>query len=674
MKTPPLLIPALILVLVLTWAPGAARAGLAAWWPFDGTFADGGGSNDGTALGGPVFDSDVRSGLTGQSLHFTADSDAVAVLADPSLDSGVFTLGYFINQAGATQGNAGLERLTSRGADSFETAIGDAHALGSPANGTSQLSYYSAASGWQRTGVVIPPTGWVHVAWHNTATSMQLYVDGVLVFTGPRVAAPAGDLSIGSRVNTGPVEGFEGLMDDVFLWNDAVAPLTPANIKTIAETGIAPFLGDTDGDGLPDLWETQYNLDLHDNGANPNNNGVAGNPINGPAGDPDGDSVTNINELANGTNPRDDDTDDDGLKDGAELALGTDPKNPDTDHDGLNDKAEGVAGTDPLLPDTDGDGFLDSLEAAKGSNPKDFFSTPAPASTLVVHFNFNDSVSDQSGFGNNGTLLNEPVYGSDVPPGLSGGHSLAFANGGGIESQGVNIPAHPLLNSRLFTLAYWIKPTTPQTSTAGLERLTSRTGYGFETAIGNASAVGGTTAPSGITLSYYDGTWHVTNVELLQDEWVHVAWVSSDEGMSLYVDGVLAYSGSAVSPATPGEGLMTIGTSFQSIEGFEGNMDDFRLYAAPLSPEDVASISGSTVIPGSTLAFTGFARAGDGSSVSLAWNSKPDRSYSLDYSTDLVAWKLISGNIASGGDTTVFSDTVFAPLNRARLFYRVRQN
>ncbi len=34
-----------------------------------------------------------------------------------SMNSDVFTLGYFVNQDGAEQGNAGLERFTSRAAD-----------------------------------------------------------------------------------------------------------------------------------------------------------------------------------------------------------------------------------------------------------------------------------------------------------------------------------------------------------------------------------------------------------------------------------------------------------------------------------------------------------------------------------------------------------------------------
>lgn len=99
--------------------------------------------------------------------------------------------------------------------------------------------------------------------------------------------------------------------------------------------------------------------------------------------DLDGDGLTNNEEVAAGTDPRDPDTDDDGLTDGDEVKIhGTDPLNPDTDGDGLTDgdEVDGitirqrfevcgkkarrsvVVTTDPLRRDTDKDGLRDGRE------------------------------------------------------------------------------------------------------------------------------------------------------------------------------------------------------------------------------------------------------------------------------------------------------------------------
>jgi len=66
---------------------------------------------------------------------------------------------------------------------------------------------------------------------------------------------------------------------------------------------------DSDGDGLPDWWES-----LHYNDAE---------------GDPDNDGLTNLGEYENGVSPDDPDSDDDGQNDGDEVAGGRNPLCPD---------------------------------------------------------------------------------------------------------------------------------------------------------------------------------------------------------------------------------------------------------------------------------------------------------------------------------------------------------
>ena len=110
-----------------------------------------------------------------------------------------------------------------------------------------------------------------------------------------------------------------------------------------------------------------------DNGFDPNDPSDA-------AKDVDGDGITNVNEVAMGTDPKNADSDGDGQNDGREQNSGSDPSNSestfaDADADGMSDSYETANGFDPNDPndattDADGDGITNVSEVAMGTNPK----------------------------------------------------------------------------------------------------------------------------------------------------------------------------------------------------------------------------------------------------------------------------------------------------------------
>jgi len=123
-------------------------------------------------------------------------------------------------------------------------------------------------------------------------------------------------------------------------------------------------LPDTDGDGLPDLYEQLIGTDaaVADTDQDQLPDGYEVKTLNS---DP-----TNANSLDVTQNDGAYDSDKDGLSNYEEYTLGTDPLTADSDHDGLSDGDEvNTYGADPLKSDTDGDGLSDGDEIALGLNP-----------------------------------------------------------------------------------------------------------------------------------------------------------------------------------------------------------------------------------------------------------------------------------------------------------------
>jgi len=118
----------------------------------------------------------------------------------------------------------------------------------------------------------------------------------------------------------------------------------------VSSVHAAPPLLDSDGDGIPDVWEQNvYHTDP-------------------TKADTDGDGFSDREEIVNGFNP---------LGPGRLV-------DSDTDHDGLSDRLELRFGTDPTNPDTDGDGHPDGEEVFSAHSPTSTGSE-ALAKSIVIH-------------------------------------------------------------------------------------------------------------------------------------------------------------------------------------------------------------------------------------------------------------------------------------------------
>jgi len=173
----------------------------------------------------------------------------------------------------------------------------------------------------------------------------------------------------------------------------------------VAEEYISVEAPDTDGDGIPDDFETNTGVFVSetDTGTDP------------LSPDTDGDGLldgvetntgTFVDETDTGTDPLDPDTDNDGLLDGVETNTGTfvdetdtgtDPLDPDTDDDSMPDGWEANHALDPCDNtgdngadgDPDGDNYTNLQEYREGTHPQDENSVPTVEASLSFREGWN---------------------------------------------------------------------------------------------------------------------------------------------------------------------------------------------------------------------------------------------------------------------------------------------
>lgn len=472
------------------------------------------------------------------------------------------------------------------------------------------------------------------------------------------------------------------------------------------QPGTDPNNVDSDGDGLEDGYELDNDLNPDDNGESPNNNGVAGDPIQGAAGDPDQDTLSNAEELALGTNPRQEDTDDDGYNDNVESNTGTwvsvadtgsDPLNNDSDGDSLLDGVENPdlpydsgnpatqPGTDPNIGDTDGDKVNDGDEVAEGRDP----TVPqAPPVGYIQDFDgFPDGVADLG----DGSVFNGSAT-------IDGGRLRLTVDGGIGGSGSFMIPAIDGSENG-WTASFDLTIFDSAGANQPADGFSFNYGNFALTELGSAEEGMAAAGPVTENISFEVDTWENGSVEVGVNIAEKVGGLDSDLS---FTNGSILADGSTVSgPVTivydpveglsfTTEGLLTnadfenIATSFVGDPaynfGFSARVgganqsvfiDNLQIVLGSAPQEEDFSITSieNVIVPG--------AGGNPGTrSVTVTWNSSDQEVYGIYATSDLGAalidWEELDDGVVGVAGTTSFTESGI-PLGTARRFYHVRR-
>jgi len=212
------------------------------------------------------------------------------------------------------------------------------------------------------------------------------------------------------------------------------------------------------------------------------------------------------------------------------------------------------------------------------------------SSGLVGSWSFDEgagtTVYDSSGNGNNGTLINAPVWSAG-----EFGSALTFD---GIDNY-VEIPHGVTLTSSNFTIEAWIYLNSDINSTQARivsKQETISKSYSFGIF---GKGYGGSTGNQ-LLLSIGNGTtwWNFLSATHLSNQtWYHVAGTQEGTTSKIYINGQLDKNGTTLTQTANNTGALTIGCQNQTTPAtgamffFNGTIDEVRIYNRALSQQEI---------------------------------------------------------------------------------------
>jgi len=654
----------------LSLTVGTQAATLTNRWSFDTDTTDSVGGNTGILVGGATVDPG-RLSLTGLGTGTAANQMAFTTPLEIGVNFG--TTGITIESWYTDTGTGTWGKLFQFGNNAVGQEIAYTHSRG---NGEQ--------SGIDRDGAKlfgeqIPLNEEHHLVITVTSDgNLNTWVDGVQKLTD----TDTNDLTnvtsdfegIGATSWNDP--GMAGSVNEFRIWSGALTAFEVEQSFNAGPDGL-PNLGDSDGDGILDVWELAQ-IGITD--LTQLNGTLTGPGPGAGTGDFDGDGLFDLEEFQRTTNPTDTDTDDDDLLDGAEVKIhSSDPLLIDTDGDTLNDGIEvNTHGTDPTLEDTDMDFYDDNFEIDNGTSPIDA-NDPGPfEGTELTHrwsFTTGDNPLVDSVGGNTAVFFGDPEFTGNqiILDGLETGpeaDSFGFTNlidlGNNFGSSGVSIES-------------WYT----DTGSGGWAKLF---------AFGNGQVPG--QGASNLIFNLQQSTDDISSVQYTEidnfnngtrptlNEEHHLALTITPSGeVNAWIDGV--HMNTDI-PLGNGANLKNIPATWERVgasawgdAAMAGSVNEFRIYRGTLSSTDVADsfARGPDSLAGDEgLSITSITRDNATGAVTLVFKSIPGHTYRIDSSPTLVPadspqWIDVDDSFFAAEKISTFIDNAAIG---TKLFYRIQ--
>lgn len=209
----------------------APPAGIVGWWPGDGNPNDIVNGNSGTLMGGVMF----VPGEVGQAFSFNG-TNFVQVPNSPALEPANVTVEAWIKTTFLPSPYSAHFIVAKSGSDGYH-----GYELGTTVDGKVRFTVLGGGPYGDAVGTSLVADGeWHHIAGTFDGSYLRIYVDGNLdatvLYTGGIAYIGSSPLYIGKRQYEGIPGFFNGLVDEVEIYNEA---LSAEDIVAIVKAGSA---------------------------------------------------------------------------------------------------------------------------------------------------------------------------------------------------------------------------------------------------------------------------------------------------------------------------------------------------------------------------------------------------------------------------------------------------